>query len=107
MAESSHTTLEATLLTRTLPLVPGLVDRLGAGIDVLDMGCGEGVAIRMMAQRFPRSQFVGVDIAAEAVATARAEAAPARLATPQSLAQAAATFSAPAALDFLPPFDAI
>jgi hypothetical protein len=28
MAESSRTTLEATLLTRTLPLVPGLVDRL-------------------------------------------------------------------------------
>ena len=33
MAESSRTTLEATLLTRTLPLVPGLVDRLAAGIE--------------------------------------------------------------------------
>jgi trans-aconitate methyltransferase len=35
-----------------------LVDRLDAGLDVLDLGCGEGVAIRMMAQRFPRSRFV-------------------------------------------------
>jgi hypothetical protein len=42
MAETSQTTLEATLLTSTLPLVPGLVDRLEAGIDVLDIGCGEG-----------------------------------------------------------------
>ena len=40
---------------------------------VLDMGRGEGVAIRMMAERLPRSRFVGVDIAAEAVATARAD----------------------------------
>ena len=105
MAESSHTTLEATLLTRTLPLVPGLVDRLDAGVDVLDMGCGEGVAIRMMAQRFPRSRFVGVDIAAEAIATARAEAA--NLTNAQFLAQDAATFSTPAAFDFISAFDAI
>ena len=105
MAESSHTTLEATLLTRTLPLVPGLVDRLDAGVDVLDMGCGEGVAIRMMAQRFPRSRFVGVDIAAEAIATARAEAA--NLTNAQFLAQDAATFSTPAAFDFITAFDAI
>jgi SAM-dependent methyltransferase len=107
MAESSHTTLEATLLTRTLPLVPGLVDRLEAGIDVLDMGCGEGVAIRMMAQRFPRSRFVGVDIAPEAIASARAEAAAARLTNARFVAQDAATFSAPAAFDFITAFDAI
>ena len=105
MAESSHTTLGATLLTRTLPLVRGLVDRLEAGVDVLDMGCGEGVAIRMMAQRFPRSRFVGVDIAAEAIATARAEAA--NLTNAQFLAQDAATFSTPAAFDFISAFDAI
>jgi SAM-dependent methyltransferase len=107
MAESSHTTLEATLLTRTLPLVSGLVDRLEAGIDVLDMGCGEGVAIRMMAQRFQRSRFVGVDIAAEAIGTARAEAEAARLTNARFLAQDAATFSAPAAFDFITAFDAI
>src|SRR5512145_1579 len=107
MAESSHTTLEATLLTRTLPLVPGLVDQLEAGIDVLDMGCGEGVAIRMMAQRFPRSRFVGVDLAAEAIATARAEAEAANLTNARFQAQDAATFSAPAAFDFITAFDAV
>jgi SAM-dependent methyltransferase len=107
MAESSRTTLEATLLTRTLPLVPGLVDRLDAGIEALDMGCGEGVAIRMLAQRFPRSRFVGVDIAAEAIATARAEAEAAHLTNVRFLARDAATFSAPASFDFITAFDAI
>jgi 2-polyprenyl-3-methyl-5-hydroxy-6-metoxy-1,4-benzoquinol methylase len=107
MAESSHTTLEATLLSRTLPLVPGLVDRLDAGIDVLDVGCGEGVAVRKMAQRFPRSRFVGLDIATEAIATATAEAETAGLANARFQAQDAATFSAPAAFDFVTAFDAI
>jgi SAM-dependent methyltransferase len=107
MAESSHTTLEATLLTRTLPLVPGLVERLDEGIDVLDMGCGEGVAIRMMAERFPRSRFVGVDLAGEAIAAARAEAEAAGLTNARFQAQDAATFSAPAAFDFITAFDAI
>jgi SAM-dependent methyltransferase len=107
MAEGSHTTLAATLLTRTLPLVPGLVDRLEAGIDVLDMGCGEGVAVRMMAERFPRSRFVGVDMADEAIASARAEAEAASLANARFVAQDAGAFSAPATLDFVTAFDAI
>ena len=65
MAEGSRTTLEATLLDRTLPLVPSLIQRLEAGIDVADVGCGAGVAILLMAQRFPRSRFTGLDMAAE------------------------------------------
>jgi SAM-dependent methyltransferase len=107
MAESSHTTLGATLFSRTLPLVPGLIDRLEAGIDVLDMGCGEGVAVRMMAQHFPRSRFLGVDIADEAITNARAEAESARLTNARFRVQDAATFSAPAAFDFITAFDAI
>jgi SAM-dependent methyltransferase len=107
MAESSRTTLEATLLTRTLPLVPGLVDRLDAGVDVLDIGCGEGVAIRMMALRFPRSRFVGLDFAAEAIRTATAEADRAGLTNARFLAIDAAAFSAPASFDFITAFDAI
>jgi 2-polyprenyl-3-methyl-5-hydroxy-6-metoxy-1,4-benzoquinol methylase len=107
MAESSRTTLEATLMTRTLPLVPGLVDRLKSGIDVLDVGCGEGVAIRMMAERFPRSRFAGVDLADEAITTARAEAQRAGLQNARFVAQDAASFSAPSAYDFITAFDAI
>jgi SAM-dependent methyltransferase len=107
MAESSRTTLSATLLSRTLPRVPGLVQRLEDGIDVLDVGCGEGVAIRMMAERFPRSQFVGLDVAADAIATAKAEAERAGLGNARFLAQDAASFDVPSSFDFITAFDAI
>ena len=107
MAESSRTTLEATLLTGTLPLVPGLVDRLQGGIDVLDVGCGEGVAVRMMAERFPHSRFVGLDMAAEAIAAARAEAGRAGLTNARFHVQDAASVAAPSSFDFITAFDAI
>jgi SAM-dependent methyltransferase len=107
MAESSRTTLEATLLTKTLPLVPGLVERLETGIDAVDVGCGEGVATRMLAQRFPRSRFVGVDISEDAIASARAEADAAGLTNARFLARDAAAFSAPGSFDFITAFDAI
>ena len=107
MAESSRATLEATLLTRTLPLVPGLADRLENGIDVLDVGCGEGVAIRMLAQRFPSSRFVGLDMAADAIAAAREEAERAGLRNARFVVQDAASFSASSAYDFITAFDAI
>jgi SAM-dependent methyltransferase len=107
MAEGSRTTLEATLLTRTLPLIPGLVDRLERGIDVLDVGCGQGVAILMMARRFPRSRFVGLDIAPDAVAKARADAGAAGLSNAGFLIQDAATLSEPSAFDFITAFDSI
>lgn len=107
MAESSRTTLEATLLRRTLPLVPGLVDRLEAGIDVLDVGCGQGVAILMMARRFARSRFVGLDLATEAVAAARTEAERAGLTNAEFLVQDAASVGGASAFDLITAFDAI
>src|SRR4029079_10702258 len=64
----------ATLIETKLPLAPGLVARLEAGIDVADIGCGQGRAINLMAQAFPNSRFVGYDFSEQAVAVARAEA---------------------------------
>src|SRR5215471_17100865 len=55
-ASSSGQTFDETLLDRTLPAIPGLVDRLAAGLDVLDVGCGSGHAINLMARRFPQSR---------------------------------------------------
>jgi 2-polyprenyl-3-methyl-5-hydroxy-6-metoxy-1,4-benzoquinol methylase len=107
MAESSRTTLEATLFPRTLLLVPGLLDRLETGIDVLDVGCGEGVAIRMMAQRFPHSRFAGLDVAAEAIMSARAETERAGLQNARFIVENAASFAAPSSYDFITAFDAI
>jgi SAM-dependent methyltransferase len=67
-------TVDATLLDRTLPLVPGLRERLEAGIDVADIGCGSGYAICVLARAFPDSRFTGFDFSEEAIAAARAQA---------------------------------
>ena len=73
MAELSAQTYDATLI-ETLKLAPGLTERLQAGIDVADIGCGQGHAINLMAREFPNSRFTGYDFGQESVAAARAEA---------------------------------
>jgi len=62
------------LLKGFLPVVKGLPERLAAGIRVADLGCGTGHAVNLMAKEYPASEFVGYDIAADAVARAREEA---------------------------------
>ncbi len=74
MAEESAQVFDATLIDVTLPLVPGLVERLKSGIDVADVGCGQGHAINLMAKAFPNSRFVGYDFSEDGVAAGRAEA---------------------------------
>jgi len=74
MAEHSDQTVVATLTSHILPLVPGLTERLEEGIDVLDVGCGSGRAMNLLARTFPNSRFVGYDITEEGIARARAEA---------------------------------
>lgn len=74
MAEDSGQTVLAALFEHILPLVPGLTERLDAGIEVLDAGCGRGKALLMMAERFPRSRFTGYDLSEEATRWAREQA---------------------------------
>ncbi|XP_059141273.1 S-adenosylmethionine-dependent methyltransferase Rv2258c-like [Physella acuta] len=40
---------------------PGLKDKLEAGINVIEIGCGMGAFISRLAQRFPASTFTGSD----------------------------------------------
>lgn len=75
MAEESAQIHDARLLDSIVPLVPGLVDALNGGIDVLDVGCGRGHAINILASAFPKSRFTGIDISEEAIGHARTEAA--------------------------------
>ncbi|WP_323182247.1 class I SAM-dependent methyltransferase [Kitasatospora purpeofusca] len=44
-----------------LPALNGVVERLGAGGRVADIGCGVGYSTMLMAQAFPRSAFSGFD----------------------------------------------
>jgi len=74
MAEESAQTVVAALIEHILPLVPGSTERLTAGIDVLDVGCGAGRALHRMAESYPRSRFAGYDFESEAIEMARADA---------------------------------
>ena len=75
MAEDSGQTVLSSLLEHIMPLAPGLVDKLTRGARVLDLGCGRGRAIHLLAERFPNSEFVGTDLSPDAIAYASAEAA--------------------------------
>lgn len=74
MAEDSGQSVLSALEPHILPLVPGLTDRLRAGIRVLDVGCGSGRIMNRLAELFPRSRFEGLDLSSEAIHRARAEA---------------------------------
>lgn len=59
------------LVAEWLAAEPALVARLEAGIRVLDVGCGLGTATIALAEAFPASTFVGVDLHEESVRRAR------------------------------------
>jgi ubiquinone/menaquinone biosynthesis C-methylase UbiE len=107
MAEDSGAVLDATLIDVTLPLVPGLVDRLGHGIDMADIGCGSGHAVNLMAEAFPRSRFVGFDFSEAALAAATAEAERKALTNARFERRDAAHLGQTARFDFITTFDAV
>jgi SAM-dependent methyltransferase len=107
MAEESAAIFDATLLDSTLPLVPGLVDRLKAGIDVADVACGSGHAINIMAEAFPNSRFVGYDFSVEGIDAGTAEAKEKGLDNARFEVKDVATLSGPPAVDLITTFDAV
>jgi len=75
MAEDSGLAVLPYLDSHILPLVPGLVERLEQGLSVLDAGCGSGRVLNRMAELFPNSNFVGMDLSAEAITAGGSDAA--------------------------------
>ncbi|ANE56606.1 class I SAM-dependent methyltransferase [Methylomonas sp. DH-1] len=59
------------LVSAWLPALDGVVERLEAGINVADIGCGHGHSTLLMADAFPRSRFHGFDAHAASIAEAR------------------------------------
>ena len=57
----------ANLLRKVLPAMDGAVDRMQSGASVVDVGCGAGGAVMLMAEAFPNSTFVGYDISEHAL----------------------------------------
>ena len=107
MAEISGVTFDAALVDVTLPLVPGAIERLQAGIRVADVGCGSGHAVNVMAKAFPNSTFVGMDFSDAALAVGRAEAEAWGLANASFRAQDAAKLSGDEIFDLMTTFDAV
>ena len=62
------------LISGFIASVQGLTTALERGIRVLDVGCGTGHAINLLARQYPKSSFHGYDIAEDAIAGARGEA---------------------------------
>ncbi|MSQ33592.1 MAG: class I SAM-dependent methyltransferase [Dehalococcoidia bacterium] len=106
-AQESGMVSDATLLQVTIPLFPGLAKRLQAGIDVADIGCGQGHAINLMAKAFPKSKFSGYDFSAEGIAAAGREAAAWGLSNASFEVKDAATMAAPRRFDLITAFDSI
>jgi 2-polyprenyl-3-methyl-5-hydroxy-6-metoxy-1,4-benzoquinol methylase len=105
-AEESAQIHDAGLIDITLPLVDGLVDRLRAGIDVIDVGCGHGHAANLIADAFPASRITGIDIADEGIAAARVEAGRLHLTNARFQKRNALTLE-PAAYDLVTAFDVV
>jgi ubiquinone/menaquinone biosynthesis C-methylase UbiE len=107
MAEQSGEIFEAALVDVTLAMAEGLPDRLRAGAEVADIGCGSGHAINVMAQAFPASRFTGIDFSEEGVAVGRAEGDRLGLTNTSFVQHDVATLDIADAYDVITAFDAI
>jgi ubiquinone/menaquinone biosynthesis C-methylase UbiE len=110
MAEESGQFVRSSLESHILPLVPGLTDRLVKGIRVLDVGCGRGRVMNRLAELYPYSKFVGMDLSPDAIEFARDEAAKKGLDNIEFVAVDLSNFdetAEPESCDFITTFDAI
>jgi SAM-dependent methyltransferase len=107
MAEESDQTVCAALVDHILPGVDGLVERLADGIDVLDVGCGSGRAVNLLAETYPKSRFTGYDFSEEGVARANREVAERGIPNVRFEAVDAARLDAADRFDLITAFDAI
>ena len=59
------------LTERIIPMMDDMAERLTAGGVALDVGCGPGTALALLARAYPNSQFVGIDPAENMIAEAK------------------------------------
>lgn len=58
------------LVNNLLPMLDGVVEKLGSGVRVADLGCGSASSTVAMARAFPKSDFCGYDNSRAAIARA-------------------------------------
>src|SRR5262249_35650549 len=106
MARFSNGWYENLLVPVWIPAT-GLAERLEAGIDVADVGCGRRRALRKLAHAFPRSRFVGYDAHGPNVTRARQAAERARVADRVRFVELDAAAGLPESYDLVTTFDVI
>jgi 2-polyprenyl-3-methyl-5-hydroxy-6-metoxy-1,4-benzoquinol methylase len=107
MAEDSGQSIVPVIVEKVVPLIPGMHERLEAGIDVLDVGCGKGIALMRLAQAYPKSRFTGYDLNDEVVREAARRAAESGLANVRFVAKDLTAWEEAAAFDWITALDAI
>lgn len=106
-AKEACALIDASLVDEILPLLERLPERLRAGVERADFGCGSGHTINVMAQAFPASQFTGIDFSEPAVAAARVESASLGVSNATFLTQDLALLDLADAFDVIIAFDAV
>jgi 2-polyprenyl-3-methyl-5-hydroxy-6-metoxy-1,4-benzoquinol methylase len=110
MAEDSGQSVLSSLESHILPLVPGLSDQLARGLRWLDAGCGSGRVLNRLAELFPNSRFVGMDLSKDAIRVAREEATAKGLKNVEFVAVDLSEFdrtAEPESFDFITTLDAV
>ena len=113
MAELADAKHQQTLVQTFLPSVAngGLLKSLQKGVFVCDLGCGTGLACRLMAAAFPQSRFSGLDLSPQAIDMAIEAARPEKLSNLEYRVADAARLCEDASLenafDYVTAFDAI
>ncbi len=91
---------KSNLLSRWLPKIPALSEKLEAGGSFADVGCGHGVSTLLIAQHFPNARVFGFDFHGPSIDEAR------RLADDAGLGSRI-TYEACSAKDYAGRFDVI
>ncbi|MFI1464197.1 class I SAM-dependent methyltransferase [Nocardia carnea] len=95
------------LLQEWIPGMPEVAERLAAGCDYADVGCGSGRALIKVAEAYPNSRFVGYDLFEPQVQRARAAVAAAGLSGRIRVECADAVDGLPDRFDVISTFDVI
>lgn len=73
-AEETSRVFDTRLIDQIIPLTGNeMINNLNEGALVLEVGCGRGHALNLMAKAFPKSKFFGYDFSEEGVKAGRRE----------------------------------
>jgi 2-polyprenyl-3-methyl-5-hydroxy-6-metoxy-1,4-benzoquinol methylase len=110
MAEDSGLSVLPSLESHILPLIPGLAEQLAHGLRGLDVGCGSGRTLNRLAELFPKSRLLGLDLSKDAIRAAREEASAKGLTNVEFATVDLSEFdqtAEPESFDFITTFDAV